>query len=207
MGALRPIQPGETRRVVYDFSTALFGDKDGDDSFAFMYTSDRDEALAAASNDVDVSEDFADYDSGLFGAAIVSRRGHTYGDGAPNDVNREFVLFMNSMDLNKSPYIDMNILQFTQVPESVDKSDTEFKASNVMQSVNGRSYCNLEGLSVLQDRTSRWYVFNLGNDMASPRWYGHAASIKDSHVVSAMLVPGTGAVANLRHTARGTWLV
>ena len=99
-------------------------------------------------------------------------RGGTFDDLAPKDVNREFVLFMGTMDLNKSPYLDLNIAQFAQNPETVDKREPAFKESNRMHAINGAVYCNLGGLEVLQGRTSRWYVFALGQDeaLAAPRW-------------------------------------
>eukprot|EP00939_MAST-03C_sp_MAST-3C-sp1_P004601 g4601.t1 len=208
--AERPLAPGETRRVVYNFATTTFGSTNVDDSFAISYSSDREAAVAgqaASGNVVPVSSTFADFRSGLFGAVVVTQRGETLGDGAPDDTNREFVLFMSALDLNKSPYIDLNIRQFTGSPETVDKSDPEFKESNVMNHVNGRSYCNLEGLHVLQGRESRWYIFAVGNDVATPRWYGHAVSVDGHHVGAAMVLPGTSVVANVKHDARGTWLV
>lgn len=121
----RPLQPGETRELVYVFpETVSPGTVDGD-SVAFHYTSDLHAARRGQSEynggEVSASE-FADYDSGLYGAAIVTRGGRGRGeDGAPKDVNREFVLFVGAMNLNKSPYLPLNV----RVCESRDISSSE----------------------------------------------------------------------------------
>merc|ERR1719473_1206265 len=110
--------------------------------------------------------EFADSNAGLFGALVVTRdRGSARDeDFAPDDVNREFVLFMGVMDQNLSPYLDLNIAQFSANPETVDKSHPDFKESNRMHAINGRLYCNLEGLEVMSGRTARWYIFAEGAD-------------------------------------------
>ncbi len=71
-------------------------------------------------------------------------------------MNHEFILFMGVLDQNLSPYIDLNIAQFAAAPETVDKAHPDFKESNRMHAINGRMYCNLEGLDVKIGRTARW---------------------------------------------------
>uniref|UniRef100_A0A7S3BEQ4 Plastocyanin-like domain-containing protein n=1 Tax=Haptolina ericina TaxID=156174 RepID=A0A7S3BEQ4_9EUKA len=215
----RPIAPGEVRtlRFVVD-ATAGPTARDTTDTVAFHYTSD---FYAAAVGQAVYNQahglpttaapgPFADYASGLFGALIVTRGSAShYSDLQPKDVNREFVLFMGILDLNKSPYLDLNIAQFASSPESVDKKDPDFKESNRMHSINGRIYCNLEGLSTLYSRSARWYVFSLGADdaMASPRWSGHAALVHGARVAAPLLQPGMGVVADIDHSNKGVWLL
>lgn len=137
-------------------------------------------AHAAATNTPPPAVDnFADTNAGLFGAVIVtsSREVAQENDMAPTDVNREFVLFMGVLDQNKSPYLRMNIQQFAAAPEctpthcqqvdtmsfscvmhfavgtDVDTSHPDFKESNRMHAINGRVYCNLEGLEIMFGRT------------------------------------------------------
>jgi len=116
---------------------------------------------------------------------------------------------MGVLDQNESPYLDMNIAQFASAPESVDKNHPDFKESNRMHSVNGRVYCNLEGLSIPYGRKARWYTFSLGADdaMASPRWGGHAALVSGSRMATALVQPGQGVVADIDHRNKGTWLL
>ena len=129
-------------------------------------------------------------------------------DLAPDDVNHEFVLFMGVMDQNKSPYLGLNIAQFAAAPESVDRDHPDFKESNRKHAINGRMYCNLDGLEILIDRKARWYVFALGTDdaFASPRWYGHAPLVHGSRTGSVLVQPGTGVVADVHHNNYGQWL-
>ena len=105
-------------------------------------------------------------------------------------------------------YIDLNINQFSAAPELVDKRDPLFKESNRMHAINGRVYCNLEGLEIIRGRSARWYVFSLGEDaaQAAPRWYGHSALTQQgSRVGSALVQPGGSAVADIVHDNRGVW--
>ena len=152
---------------------------------------------------------FADFSAGLFGALVVTSKAiKRLPDGAPTDVQREFVLFMGVLDQNRSPYLELNINQFVAAPESVDRIHPEFKESNRMHAINGRVYCNLEGLEVLYGRTARWYVFALGSSdgMASPRWYGHAPTVGGRRAVAPLVQPGMGIVADVQHLNRGMWL-
>jgi len=148
---------------------------------------------------------------GLFGAMIVTRSladAHS-ADLAPTSVQREFVLFMGTLDQNLSPYLGLNIAQFTASPEYVDRSNPDFKESNRMHAINGRVYCNLDGLDVMFGRTARWYVFALGGDdaFASPRWHGTALIAHGSRMASLLVQPGASAIADLVHNNVGTWLL
>lgn len=215
----RPLLPGETRTVTYivDVSNGPLGGLQA--SAAFKYSSDYRAALAglAAYNAANPGTpmapfaEFADSNAGLYGALIV-----THGDSnpredlAPGDVSREFVLFMGVLDQNKSPYLGMNIAQFAAAPEYVDRSDPDFKESNRMHAINGRIYCNLEGLSIMSGRSARWYVFSHGGDdaFAAPRWYGTSALVDGSYrMASALVQPGTSVAADVTHDNYGTWLL
>ena len=78
-----------------------------------------------------------------------------------------------------------------------------------MHAINGRVYCNLEGLDVMWGKKARWYLFALGGDdaFASPRWYGAAPLAGGSRVAAPLVLPGEPVVADITHANYGTWLV
>ena len=217
LAAERPLLPGEIRTIMYvvDRENAPMA---GQTSMAFAYRSDYRAAVAGAAAHATATgkpaapmSDFADSNAGLFGAIVVTRSKEQVVDEkdlAPDDVNHEFVLFMGVMDQNKSPYLGLNIAQFAAAPESVDRDHPDFKESNRKHAINGRMYCNLDGLEILIDRKARWYVFALGTDdaFASPRWYGHAPLVHGSRTGSVLVQPGTGVVADVHHNNYGQWL-
>lgn len=98
------------------------------------------------------------------------------------------------------------VLQYTRNPETVNYEDPEFKSSNVIHHVNGRSYCNLDGLSILQTRNARWYVISLGDGLSGPRWYGHDGTIQKRRAAAALIQPGTSVATVIDHYSRGLWL-
>lgn len=212
----RPLLPGERRVLVYSLAEEnnLPGDQT---SVALPYASDYRAAVAgmaahvaAGFNSFPMLASFADANAGLFGSLIVARdRNSAHSDLAPSEVNREFVLFMGILDQNLSPYLDMNIAQFAAAPETVDKNNPDFKESNRMHAINGRVYCNLEGLEIMSGRKARWYVFSGGADeaFAAPRWYGTSALVHGSRMGSILVQPGTSVAADILHDNQGSWLL
>ena len=61
-------------------------------------------------------------------------------------VDKEFALLFTTFDENKSWYLDENMRSYNVQDEF--KTDSEFVRSNKKSSINGRSYGNLQGLSV-----------------------------------------------------------
>ena len=63
----------------------------------------------------------AGLNAGLVGPLIVTAKGRAKADGAPDDVDRELVVFMHVMDENASPYLEANV-QAHIVQPSLDGS-------------------------------------------------------------------------------------
>lgn len=195
-------------------------------SVAWLYESSEDVALGGARRGYDggaaaaAARGFAGADAGLFGALVVSARARDGAhapprfDGAPSDVNREFVVFASALDENASPYLPLNVARFARGAESVNYDDPLFRESNRMRSLNGYMYCNAPGLALLEGRVARWYVLSTGTSLAAdrgvhaPRWYGHALETADAVAAGSLLVqPRTAHVADMYATNRGTWLM
>ena len=213
--AFAPVASGATaswRFEVLETSAPAESDKS---SVAYSYYSQRASAARAISGtttDATILDNFADFNAGLFGALIVTRAGDTRSDLSPSDVQQEFVSMLSAIDENLSPYLDININLHAADPDSVVKNDPFFKESNRMPSINGMMYCNLPGLRLVQDRTSRWYLMSLGSDegMHSPTWTGETASVSDplgpSRHDSVELLPGSSRVADIHNWNQGVWL-
>jgi FtsP/CotA-like multicopper oxidase with cupredoxin domain len=52
-----------------------------------------------------------DVAAGLLGPMLISAKGTLKPDGAPRDVDREFVVILYTLDEQQSPYLDTNIAQ------------------------------------------------------------------------------------------------
>jgi FtsP/CotA-like multicopper oxidase with cupredoxin domain len=146
--------------------------------------------------------------AGLIGAIIVTRAGRANPDGTPKDVDREFVTLFMIFDENMSPYLDTNIQQFAGSPESIDKTDDEFKESNKKHSINGLLFGNLNGLITRRGERVRWYVIGLGNenDIHSAHWHGNTVLLRGSRIDTIAVFPATTEVVDMQPDNVGTWL-
>jgi FtsP/CotA-like multicopper oxidase with cupredoxin domain len=146
--------------------------------------------------------------AGLIGAIIVTRRGAANPDGSPKDADREFVTLFMIFDENMSPYLDANIRRFSASPNTVRKSDGEFKESNKKHTINGLLYGNLDGLTMRRGERVRWYLIGLGNeaDIHTAHWHGNTALRQGSRIDTVELFPATTEVVDMRPDNVGTWL-
>ena len=71
--------------------------------------------------------------------------------------------------------------------------DKQFKSSNLMHSVNGRTFCHLDGLAMGANENIRWHTISLGSalDVHSPSWTGNAVSFNGHRVTAMEQMPGT----------------
>ena len=81
------------------------------------------------------------------------------------DVDDELFVFLTVFDENKSWYIDDNLRLNKNNPASFDKEDGAFQESNLLHSINGKFYGNLQGLDVCVGDRVVWYMAVLGNEV------------------------------------------
>src|SRR5262249_20899749 len=99
------VPPGATRTYVWPVPERA-GPSHGDvSSMLWMYHSHVNEV--------------ADANAGLVGPIIVTARGMAKPDGAPKDVDREFVIAFSTVLESESPYLQENIERYTGDPKSV----------------------------------------------------------------------------------------
>jgi len=156
-----------------------------------------------------------DSNSGLVGCIVVARRGEAQKDGTPSDVDAEFVLYLTAFDENLSYLLDRNIREFLQEGGSplsdaqveALKEDEGLKEGNIMSSINGLKYANLQGITVPVGKRVRWYVFCLGTetDLHYMSWRGHTVLETGKRVSGVALMAGVSTVADMVPTETGQW--
>ncbi|XP_051486280.1 LOW QUALITY PROTEIN: coagulation factor VIII [Apus apus] len=102
-----------------------------------------------------------DVASGLIGPLLVCSKKSMdqRGNQIMSDKAR-FVLF-SVFDENRSWYLEENIRQFCTDPDHVETQDPQFYASNVMHTINGFVFDNLQPKLCLHD-VVYWYVLSVG---------------------------------------------
>ena len=153
-------------------------------------------------------DETADTNAGLIGPIIVTRRGRAKPDGAPRDVDREFVTLFTVFDENASPYLETNIERYAGEPETVDREDEEFQESNLMHTINGRVYGNLPMLTMRRGERVRWYLLGMGTevDLHTPHWHGNTVLENGLRRDAVELLPASSKVADMAPDNPGTWL-
>eukprot|EP01083_Nonionella_stella_P066918 176632_1 len=121
--------------------------------------------------------------TGLIGAVIITKNGQERdreNDLKPKDVNREYVTFFILYDENESHLAQDNLQTYCGASSSEDgcEADDEFVESNLMHSINGYLFGNLQTLWASEGETIRWHTASFGNEMDgphSPHWHGNIA--------------------------------
>ncbi|ADJ27471.1 multicopper oxidase domain-containing protein [Nitrosococcus watsonii] len=130
----------------------------------------------------------ADTSAGLLGPLIITRYGMANADGAPKDVEREFVTAFFIFD------------------------KLEGEEAGLMHSINGRLFGNLRGLVAKHGERVRWHVLGMGNevDLHTPHWHGETVSVGAPHVARRTdvleLLPASMITADMEADNNGEWL-
>ncbi|XP_061422642.1 ferroxidase HEPHL1-like [Lethenteron reissneri] len=154
-----------------------------------------------------------DPNSGLVGPLVVCRSGLLDDSGRRDDVAHEFALLFMVYNENLSWYLRDNIDNFTGNPGAVDVTDEDFRESNLMHSINGMTFGNLNGLNMgLKERVD-WYLMGLGGelDMHTIHFHGQTFRYKvaGKDTVSDVydVFAGTFVTVEMTTDNPGTWLL
>ena len=111
-------------------------------------------------------------------------------------------------DENRSPYLDLNIETYAQVPTSVDPDDEGFIESNLMHSINGFVFGNLPGLDMSVGERVRWYELGMGTevDLHTPHWHGQTLLLNGNRTDIVELLPASMKTLDMVPDNPGTWL-
>ena len=197
------IPPGGTHTYVWPVpERAGPGPMDGS-SVMWMYHSHVDEP--------------GDTNAGLIGPIVITGKGMGGVDLVPTDVDREFVTMFTVFDENRSPYIDDNIIthiggKYATSPSQREalKADDDFIESNLMHSINGFVFGNLDlnDLTMYVGERVRWYLLGMGTevDLHTPHWHGQTVLWAGMRTDIIELLPASMKVADMEPDNPGIWL-
>jgi manganese oxidase len=122
--------------------------------------------------------------AGLLGPIIVTAAGMANANGAPRDVDREFVvMFMIFNELHG-------------------------KDAGMFHAINGYVFGNLPGVLMKRGERVRWHLLGMGDekDLHSPHWHGETVVYGRRHADVIPLLPAGMATADMIADNPGTWL-
>ncbi|XP_059140981.1 hephaestin-like [Physella acuta] len=126
-----------------------------------------------------------DVSTGMIGVVVTCKPGTLNSKNERVDVDVEVPLFVMNWDENISWHHRDNINTFCLSPSTcqhlADSSDPGFVDSNLMRSVNGRSFGTLEGLEVCVGDRVQFYVIGFGNEMDVHSMHFHGQNLKYQH--------------------------
>ncbi len=162
-------------------------------------------------------DESGDTNAGLIGPIIISKKGMAGRDLMPTDVDREFVTMFTVFDENRSPYIDDNIITYIggQYATSASqrealKADDDFIESNLMHSINGFVFGNLDVADLTMDLGEhvRWYLLGMGTevDLHTPHWHGNTVLWAGMRTDIIELLPASMKIGDMVPDNPGIWL-
>ena len=141
-----------------------------------------------------------DRNTGLVGALIVTRHGaEAKPDGAPKDVDREFVTLFMNFDEAESRFSPRNAALISP------GTDADL---NRFHSINGYVFGNLPVLQMKVGERVRWYLVALGgeSDLHTPHWHGNTVLHEGHRTDVVELLPASMQVADMHADNPGIWL-
>lgn len=199
------VPPGGTHTYVWPVPERA-GPGEGDsNSVLWMYHSHTDEVK--------------DVNAGLLGPMLINARGSTGANGAPEGVDREFIVAFDEVFENESWYLQENIHTYTSDPDGqvliqdpfgqplLVTDPTATPDYNIMNSLNGFIYGNLPGLTMREGEHVRWYIMASTNfEVHAPHWHGHTVLIQGMRTDVATLLSMGMLIADMVPDNPGTWL-
>jgi FtsP/CotA-like multicopper oxidase with cupredoxin domain len=149
-----------------------------------------------------------DMNTGLFGPIVISSRGSTKADGAPKDVDREFVVAFAVFDETESWYFESNAMNGRKYTPGLRFTDPAFRQRYLLYSINGLIEGNLPMLTMKKGERVRWYLFANSNedDVHTPHWHGQTVLFDHMRTDMVHLEPMMMIQADMVPDNVGTWL-
>lgn len=199
------VPPGGTHTYVWPVPERA-GPGEGDSNSVFwMYHSHTDEVQ--------------DVNAGLIGPMIINAPGTTGPNGAPEGIDREFIVAFDEVFENESFYLQDNIQTYTSDPGGqfmvrdpfgqpmVASDPTAPPDYNLMETLNGFVYGNLPGLSMRVGEHVRWYLMGTTNfEVHAPHWHGNTVTIGGMRTDVATLLTMGMLIADMVPDNPGVWL-
>ncbi|GBM15077.1 Hephaestin-like protein [Araneus ventricosus] len=145
--------------------------------------------------------------AGLLGPLLVCKKGAL----SSGNVDRRIVLVFMNFDENKSIYLDENIERHapSMQPEEREaiKKDAEFRASNLMHSINGLTFGNLFGLEFCVNDRVAWHLVGMGDvvDVHTASFGGHVVRWNGHKTDAVSLLPAKFTTSYMVARRQGVW--
>ena len=122
--------------------------------------------------------------AGLMGPIIVTAAGKANEEGAPKDVDREFVVLFMIFDQQNGA------------------------DAGLFHAMNGYVFGNLPALVMKQGDRVRWYLLGMGNerDLHTPHWHGKVVKYGKRYTDVIELLPASMVTVDMDADNPGTWL-
>lgn len=142
--------------------------------------------------------------AGLIGPIIVTRRGFTKPDGAPRDVDREFIAGFMIFDETATQYFDKE-----RFPPNFNFNDPVLRQPYLQYTINGMIEGNLPAMTMKKGERVRWYLLSSTNedDVHGAHWHGQTVIYNHMRTDVVNLGPMQMAVADMVPDNVGTWLL
>jgi FtsP/CotA-like multicopper oxidase with cupredoxin domain len=199
-----PVQPGATFTYTWEVEPSAGPQPDEPSSKLWLYHSH-----------VDEQRDIA---AGLAGPILISAKGTTRPDGTPKDVDREFVVFLYTLNELDSPYLENNISGHIASPQTLNKLapklatidgqpvNVGFLLTNLRETINGYQFGNTPGLTMVEGERVRWYSAGMGG-LHTLHWHANTVELNRSSVDVVPLPFAETHTADMIARSPGTWMI
>ncbi|XP_029785375.1 coagulation factor VIII isoform X3 [Suricata suricatta] len=149
-----------------------------------------------------------DLASGLIGPLLICYKESVDQRGNQMMSDKRNVILFSVFDENRSWYLAENMKRFLPNADAVPPHDPEFQVSNVMHSINGYVFDNLQ-LSVCLHEVAYWYILSVGaqTDFLSVFFSGYTFKHKMVYEDTLTLFPFSGETVFMSMENPGLWVL
>ncbi|XP_006900063.1 PREDICTED: coagulation factor VIII [Elephantulus edwardii] len=149
-----------------------------------------------------------DLASGLIGPLLICYKESVDQRGNQMMSDKRNVILFSVFDENRSWYLTENMQRFLPNAAGVEVQDPEFQASNMMYSINGYVFDNLQ-LSVCLHEVAYWYILSVGaqTDFLSVFFSGYTFKHKMVFEDTLTLFPFSGETVFMSMENPGLWVL
>lgn len=154
---------------------------------------------------VNLEKDLA---SGLIGPLLICYKESVDQRGNQMMSDKRNVILFSVFDENQSWYLTENMQRFLPSADGVQPEDPDFRASNIMHSINGYVFDTLQ-LSVCLHEVAYWYILSVGaqTDFLSVFFSGYTFKHKMVYEDTLTLFPFSGETVFMSMENPGLWVL
>ncbi|KAL4238712.1 hypothetical protein ACF0H5_003419 [Mactra antiquata] len=151
-----------------------------------------------------------DIDTGTAGFIINCRKGYLDSRGRRIDVSKEFPLYVDVADEQKTYFTDLNMHRCGNpvlCKRLKEQDDAAFRRSNEIKHINGRSYGNLSPYVAYEGEKVVWYVMSLNLGIHTMHVNGQTMVVNKKRQDTVMVASAVFYSSYMEPVNQGRWLV